>query len=71
MDRADMLTVSVVRLASEAPRIGADIDYDHGGQRFHGRVVAHRALHKAKRHVHVIVQVTPQDHKRMMLGDRD
>jgi hypothetical protein len=60
---------SIVRLATEAPRIGADYEFEHGRRRFRGLVVAHKALGKAKLHVHVIVKLSEPEHTRLILGD--
>jgi hypothetical protein len=70
MDRAVLPTASVVPLASEAPRVGADIGFDYGVQRFHGRVVAITSLRKAKSHVNVLIGLTDAEHWRLILGTR-
>jgi hypothetical protein len=41
-------TVSVVRLASDAPRVGTDHAFDYGGQQFCGRVVAITTMRRVK-----------------------
>jgi hypothetical protein len=64
-----MPTISVVRLATEGPRIGSDYEFERGARRFRGIVVGHQAMRKAKTHVHVTVRLTPAEHTRLSLGN--
>jgi hypothetical protein len=63
-----MPETTIVRSASGAPRVGTIYGFSDGDRTFAGTVIRVTPMRKAKRHVAVTIELTEDEHRRLVLG---
>jgi hypothetical protein len=64
-----MPETTVMRPAVAAPRVGEVYGFTDGGRPFVCTVIRLTLMRKAKQHVAVTLELTKDEHRRLMLGD--